>query len=85
MPRGLRPLPCTLRLPAHALVEEEVILGCAVGQGAMVRVAHWLVERKEHRLAGVDRGGRLAIPRQRRHRAKDVWPNRTRHVVQSPI
>lgn len=85
MPRGPRPLPRTLRLPAHALVEEEVILGCAVGQGAVVRVAHGLVEREEHRLAGVDRGRRLAVPRQRRHGAEDVWSDGTGHVVKSAI
>lgn len=62
-------------------MEEEVILGRAVGQGAVVRAVHGLVEGEQHRLAGVDHGRRLAVPRQRRHRAQHVCANRAGHVV----
>lgn len=66
-------------------MEEEVVLGCTVGQGAVVRVAHRLVKGEENWLAGVDRGGGLAISSQRSHRAEDICSDRTGHVVKPAI
>lgn len=62
-------------------MEEEVVLGRAVGQGAVVCVAHRLVEGEEHWLAGVDGGRGLAFSGQRSHRAGDICSDRAGHMV----
>lgn len=66
-------------------MEEEVVLGRAVGQGAVVRVAHRHIKGEEDWLAGVDGGRGLALSGQRSHRAGDICSDRTGHMVQPAI
>lgn len=66
-------------------MEEEVVLGRAVGQGAVVRVAHGDVEGEKHRLAGVDGGRGLALRHQRGHGACDFSTQGARQMGRPDI
>lgn len=49
-------LPGVLHSPAYALVQVEILLGCAGGQGGLHVVGHGGLEGEQGRLAGVGWG-----------------------------